>query len=157
MCPSPSYSLLSVLPLSIPAGHLHPILKNFPSLHLLYFLLTHLPSLLQEPASKFALTLSYYLGFFLNWSLGILPSLLKVLFLRPHSSYLSWVLGSSFFPPRHIFFPWLLLPAQLMTHQELMLALGLIFVSTLNAPFVPALQEFHVAVSLNALIFLTPI
>lgn len=51
-------------------------------------------------------------------------------------AYLDRALGSSVFPHWHIFFPWLLLPGELVTN---LLALGLIFVLSLNAPFVPDL------------------
>lgn len=133
MCPSPSFFLVAGCSLSVfQQGTYTQFWKIFyPSICTSYW------PICLPPFNSQQVTFALIFSSFLFFNLRFLPSLLKMPFLRPHSACLDWVLGSSFFPPWRILFPWLLLPGELVTH---LLALGLIFLSSLNAPFVPALQ-----------------
>lgn len=152
MCPSPSFCLLAAWSLSVFQQCTYIQFQNtfHPAICTSYWPIC-LPSFNSQKVT-FALILAPFLGF--NMITEISAFSTENPFSEASSSLSRLSPGSSLFPPQHIFFPSLLLPGELVTHLP---ALGLIFVLSLNAPFIPGLQEFHMTVSLDALIYLVPV
>lgn len=164
------------LPVSLhPAPDLKPSHLDIPQTHFLWPTVYFLPVLQQGTyiqLEKISISLSLFstgpfasfystacrwlLHHFLFFSFLVSNLITPISIISSENAFSSFSLSpmspsSSFFHPWHIFLPCLLMPGRLRAH---LLAVGHVFVWSLNTPFVPALQEFHMAVSLDALYIL---